>query len=192
MSLRASTRLLYLLPTMTVCTILLHANELIGSMPLAGAPVTENGPNLLAATAVMGTNSLTSGAGSDDFSIVAMKTSLGPFSLTDTTVSTDGGFSISNAGYGSFVPTGGSITAETTNAPVVDMTGTYAPGPLFDGLTAVPVEAALVFTQNGTSISASFALVTTGTPIPPPVTMVIMGIGLCCAALLLRRKLRHE
>ena len=92
MSLRASTRLLYLLATMTVCTTLLHANELSRSMPVARVSVTENGRNLLAATTVMGTNSLTPGAGSGDFSIVPMMTSDGRFNLTDTTVSTGGRF----------------------------------------------------------------------------------------------------
>ena len=180
---------------MTVCTTLLPANELSESMqisesmPLAGVSVTENSLNLMAATAVTGTNSLTSGAGLGDFSIVPMMTSFGPFRLTDTTVSTGGGFSISNAGYGSFVV---SIMAETANALVVDMTGTYTPGPLFVGLTAGPADATLAFTQNRTSIPASFALVTTGVPIPEPLTMVIMGMGLCGAALLLRRKLGHE
>jgi hypothetical protein len=110
--------------------------QIRGSMPLAGVSVTENGPNLLAATTVMGTNSLTSGAGSGDSSIVPMMTSFGAFRLTDTTVSTGGGFSIWNAGYGSFVATGGTIMAETANALVVDMTGMYTPGPLFVGLTA--------------------------------------------------------
>jgi hypothetical protein len=119
-----------------------------------------------------------------------MTTHFGPFILDDTMISTGGGFSISNAGYGNFVATGGSVMAETTNALVFDTTGTYTPGPLFVGLTAAPADATLAFTQNGTSISASFALLST--PIPEPVTMVIMGIGLCGAALLLRRKLRHE
>jgi hypothetical protein len=63
---------------------------------------------------------------------------------------------------------------------------------LLVGLTAAPADATLAFTQNGPSLSASFALVTTGPPIPKPVTMVIMGIGQCGAALLLRRKLPHE
>jgi hypothetical protein len=85
-------------------------------MPSAGVSVIENSLDLLAMTTVVGTNSLTSGAGLGDFSIVPMMTSLGPFRLTDTIVSTGGGFSISNAGYGSFVATGVSIMAETANA----------------------------------------------------------------------------
>jgi hypothetical protein len=82
--------------------------------------------------------------------------------------------------------------AETANALVVDMKGTYTPGPLLVGLTAAPADATLASTQDVTTLSTSFARVTTGTPIPEPLTMVIMGIGLCGAALLLRRKLPHE
>ena len=43
----------------------------------------------------------------------------------------------------------GTIMAETTNALVVDMTGTYTPVLLFIGLTAAPAEATLAFTHNG-------------------------------------------
>ena len=45
MSPRASTCLLFLLATMSICTTVLHADLLSGSLPIAGVSVTENGTN---------------------------------------------------------------------------------------------------------------------------------------------------
>ena len=42
MSLRAWTRLLFLLAAITVCTTFWHANEIGGSIPLVGVSVTAN------------------------------------------------------------------------------------------------------------------------------------------------------
>ena len=83
MSFRAFTRLLFLLATMTICTTVLHANQIVGSLALAGFNVTENGTNLRTMTTIMGTDALTSSAaGEGDFSIVPIKTDFGSFSLT--------------------------------------------------------------------------------------------------------------
>jgi len=185
MSLRPSIRLLFLLATMTICTTVLHADLLSGSLPFAGFNVAENVTNLRTSTTFTVADSQTSSVGKGDFSIVPITTDFGPFTLTDTTVPMGGGFSISNASFGSFVATGGTIQHETTNALVVDMTGTYTPGPAFPGATATPAHATLAYTQSGSSISASFTLAM----IPEPATILTMGIGLCVSALVLRRKL---
>ena len=195
MNLRASTHPLFLVAVITACTTMLHASAISGDIPFAGVSVSMIGANLGTATMLSGTDTRTSGVAEGDFSVIPLGTQFGPFSLnptnlTEPTFSTGGGFSISNAGYGSFVAASGSILAQATNALVVDMDGAYTPGPLFVGLTTAPADATLAFTRNGTSISASFTLVTT--PVPEPGTLVTMGIGLCGTALMLRRKPRHR
>jgi hypothetical protein len=197
MSLRVSIRLLFLLATISICTTVLHANEIIaeisGSLPFAVFNVTETSTNLRTSTTFTVGDSLTSGPGSGDFSIVPIGTSFGGFSLTDTAISTGGGFSISNPSYGSFAATGGSIQHETTSALVADLTGTFTPEGLLSGFAAAPASVTLAFTQNGASISASFTL--NAAPIPPipePATILTIGIGLCGTALVLRRKVRRK
>jgi len=185
MNLRASTRLLFLLATMTICTTVLHANAITGSLPFAEFNVTQNGADLTTSTIFTGTDSLTSSTGKGDFSMISAMTPFSGFTLMIASISGGGGFSISNPSFGNFMATGGSIQHQTANGLVVDLTGTYIPGSSFPGLTATPADATLGFTQNGSSISASFTLAM----IPEPATMVTMGIGLCVSALALRRKL---
>ena len=191
MNLRTSTRHLFFLAVITACTAMLHASEISGHIPFVEISVSDmGGGNLETATTFSGTTTLTSGTAADDFSIIPLGTSFGPFSLTVTAVSTGGGFSISNLKYGTFVATDGHIVFQTTDFLVVFLTGTYTPGTLFDAFTVSPADAKLAFTQSDTSISASFAVDTT--PIPESGTLVNMGIGLCCTALILRRKPRQQ
>lgn len=188
MNLRSSTRLLFLLAVITGCTTMLHANAISGSLAFTGLSVSMVGRNLGTATMLFGRGSQTTDDGTGDFSVIPLSTSFGPFSVTKTTFSTGGGFSISNPEYGRFDATGGEIVKVSPNHLGLDLTGTYTPGPLLVGLTASPAHAAISFTQNGASISASWTLATS-TAVPEPGTLVTMGIGLCGAAVIVRRKL---
>ena len=190
MNLQASTRLLLLLAVITACTAMLHASAISGSIAFAGVLVTETGGFTTGRT-FSGANSLTTDEGTGDFSLIPLLTSFGSFGVTRAEFSTGGDFSIFNPGYGRFDATGGEIVTETPNHLGLDLTGTYTPGPLLVGLTASPAHAAISFTKNGASISASWTLATS-TAIPEPGTLVTMGIGLCGTAVMLRRKPRHE
>lgn len=187
MNLRFSTRPLFLLAVITVCTTMLHASAISGSLAFTGVSVSMVGRNLETATMLFGLNSRTTDEGTGDFSVIPLLTSFGSFSVTKNKFSTGGGFSISNPGYGRFDATGGDIVTVTPNHLGLDLTGTYTPGPLLVGLTASPAHAAISFTENGASISASWTLATS-TAIPEPGTVVTMAIGLCGTAVKLRRK----
>ena len=188
MNLRSSTCPLFLLAVITVSPTVLRANAISGSLAFTGVSVSMVGRNLETATMLVGLNSRTTDDGTGDFSEIPLLTSFGSFSVTKNKFSTGGGFSISNQGYGSFDATGGDIVTVTPNHLVLDLTGTYTPGGVLGGFTASPAHAAISFTQNGTSISASWTLATS-TAIPEPGTLVTMGIGLCGTAVILRRKL---
>lgn len=175
-----------------VCTLVLlvvangvmQASAISGSLPFVLFTVTENGPNLATSTMESAVLAATSGSGTGDFSVVPLLTAFGPDSLNDLTVSTGGGFSFSNATYGSFVASGGSIVTQTNTFLNVTLTGIYTPGPGISGATAGPATVDLSFNQTGSSVSGSFTLAT----IPEPGAMALLGSGILSCALALRHR----
>jgi hypothetical protein len=177
--------LLFLVSLLAAATSITHANQITGALPLAGIDTSENGPNLLLSTFLTDTQTLTSGPGLGDFSVVPLFTDYGLFSLDLPTIATGGGFSISNPTYGSFVAGSGSIDFQSEDFLDVDLFGTYTPGPGMPGVTAGPMEVDLSFTQNGKSVSSSMTLVNS---VPEPSTLLLLGSATFGMATRLRRK----
>lgn len=163
----------------------MQADAISGSLPFVLFTASENGTNLATSTTESAVAAITSGSGTGDFSVVAFMSSFGPIALNDLTVGKGGGFSFSNAAYGSFVATSGSIFTQTTNFLDVTLFGTYFPGPGISGVGPAAARVDLSFNQTGNSLSGSFTLAT----VPEPGTLVLMGSALIGLARVIRCKL---
>ena len=164
----------------------MQASAISGSLPFVGIGVSENGTNLAKSTMESAVQTETSGAGEGNFLVVPTLTPFGPIALDDLTIGTGGGFSVSNAVYGSFVASSGSIVLHTSSFLDVVLFGIYTPGPGFPGLTAAPAKLNLSFNQTASSLSGSFTLGT----VPEPGALALWGSGIlvCWRGLRWRRK----
>ena len=177
-----------------LCTIALlvatsgvmEASAISGSLPLVLFTATENGVDLSSSTMEFAVQSLTSGPGVGDFSVIPLMTAFGPITVNDLTVTSGGGFSMSNATYGSFIATGGSILTQTSNFLNLNLTGIYVPGPGIPGVTPSAAIAHMSFNQTGSSVSGSYTLAT----VPEPGALTLLGSGIlaCWRGLCWRRK----
>ena len=83
-----------------------EADSITGSMPFSGFGVSLNGTNLSVSTMLSDTNNIVSAMGSGDYFVIPSfpptVTDYGPFTLNLASIATGGGFSFSNATYGSF------------------------------------------------------------------------------------------
>jgi hypothetical protein len=179
-------RVLFALVLLVAGTGIMQASAISGSLPFVIVNASENGTNLLTSTMEFSTGSLTSGFGTGDFAIVPLLTPFTAVILDDLTVGSGGGFSLSNATYGSFVATGGSIFTQTANFLDVTLIGIYIPGPAFAGLTPAVADAHVSFNQTGNSLSGSFTLAI----VPEPGALALLGSGIlvCWHGLRWRRK----
>ena len=179
-----------LFPVLSILVLLvaasgvMQASAISGSLPFVLFTATENGLNLSTSTMEFAVLAVTSGPGTGDFSVVPFLTAFGPISLNDLTVSTGGGFSISNPTYGSFIASGGTIVHQSSTFLDVTLTGTYFPGPGLPGASATAAEVDMSFNQTGSSLSGSFTLAS----VPEPGAMALMGSGILLCANTLRRR----
>ena len=164
----------------------MEASAISGSLPLVVFTATENGVDLSSSTLESAGQSLTSGNGIGDFSVVPLMTPFGSITLNDLTVGSGGGFSMSNATYGSFTATGGSIVSQTSNFLNVNLTGVYDPGPGIPGVSSSSAVVHLSFNQTGQSLSGSYTLAT----VPEPGALAFLGSGIlaCWRGLCSRRR----
>ena len=165
---------LFALALLVASSGVMQASAISGSLPFVVFTATENGVNLSSSTMESAVQSLTSGPGVGDFSVVPVMTAFGSISLNDLTVASGGGFSFSNATYGSFVAKGGSIVTQTSNFLNVTLTGVYDPGPGIPGVSPSPAVVHLSFNQTGSSLSGSYTLAT----VPEPGAFALLGSGI--------------
>ena len=160
-----------------------QASAISGSLPLVVFSATQNGANLQSSTMESATQSLTSGPGLGDFSVIPIMTPFGSVALDNLTVASGGGFSFSNGAYGSFAATGGSILTQTSNFLNVNLTGIFDPGPGIPGVSPSSAIVHLSFNQTGQSLSGSYTLAT----VPEPGALALLSSGLLACVTRLRR-----
>jgi len=184
-----SKKLLLLTLLLTVATGVLHASAISGSVPYSGVGASQNGANLAVSTSLFDTDTITSGAGLGDYSVIPIGTSFGAFSLDLNTVGSGGGFLISNSTYGTFTADFGNIVQQTQGFLSVYLQGVFALGPGMPGKDPTPTSFRLSFTQSGQSLSVSGTMNSPPTGIPEPGTLGLLGSGALSLAAVLRRKL---
>jgi hypothetical protein len=183
--------------TMAVAAILsqatsVQAGGIIGTMPLAGFTVTENGTDLSNSTTITASSVATTGPGAGDYSGVPVLTSFsGPIvlDLKKLTLST-----MSNATYGSFSASTVTIVSQSASFLDVYVVGTYTPGSgLAAGLSPTPSSLNIAITQAGASISEALTLSSPvlsigAVPEPPSVIMGLASVVGCGLFFGLRRR----
>jgi hypothetical protein len=162
-----------------------NAQMLNGSLPLAGIVVTQNGANLAASTQINSLFAITSGFGVGDYSPIVLGSTYNTSTLDLTNLTT---FSLSNATYGSFTTTSGSIIQQSANFLDVFLLGTYTPGPGIPGFIATPASLRISINQSGTSLSEAITLNSPPANVPEPGTYAMIGTSSIGGLLMLRRR----
>lgn len=166
-----------------------HAVPIVGSLPLAGLNVTQNGANLAVSTSIMATDTMVSGPGMDDYSPIApIGTSFGAHTLNLTDlVSLVADFSISNANFGTFIPTSAQILTRSAEFLDILFLGNYTPGPdllaVNPALETSATSLRISLNQSGQSLSEAITLnsppvPSSGGQVPEPGTWVLLTTGI--------------
>ncbi len=156
-----------------------QANLITGSLPLVGFTVTENGSDLSTSTLISAADTLVSGPGTGDYSIVPLSTSFGPVTIDLTMAATGFGISLNNSSYGNFAASSGTIVTHTSDFLNIVVLGVFTPSiPDFPSGT-LPNSTELRISVNKTGDSLSEAITLKSPPsVPEPSTSVIAGLGL--------------
>jgi len=168
-----------------------QAGGIVGSIPLAGFNVTQNGTDLSNSTVLTTGSELTSGKGVGDYSPIPGMTSYSGSVLNLSTLTMT---PISNSTYGTFTPSSVEIVSRSASFLDVYVLGTYNPGSgLAAGLTPSLSSLRIGFTFTAGSISESMTLSTPPAAVSEPAS-VIMGLtGVVACGLLfgIRRRSRN-
>jgi hypothetical protein len=182
------------------------ASAINGSMGLSFLEPEMNGTNLLTSTVVGNASftlrNVTAGCPIDsgDYCIVPSVTDFGSFSLNLSGIATGGGLTFTNATYGTFTANFGEIVQQNANFVDVYLTGNYTNLPT-NGTTcggncaSSPTSFRASWTFTGTSLSGSGTLAsppaelrTDISPVPEPLTGMLLGSGLVAIGLFRRRR----
>jgi hypothetical protein len=174
-----------------------HANPIIGSLPLNGGGLTQNGSDLSVSTMIMSGLLTTLSLGAGDYAFIPIGTNFGPATLNYTSSTTLSSFSFTSAVWGSFVASANpsnEIIDKTAGFLDVFITGTFTPGSNAGWAGKDPTPASVRFSVNQSGSSLSEAITLSSPPavpqqlaVPEPATMALIGTALIGLALLTRR-----
>lgn len=174
-----------------------HASMIVGSFPLNGGGLTQDGANLGVSTMVSATLLTNLGAGAGDYAFIPASTDFGGATLDYSSTAALAGFSFSSPLWGTFTAQANpanAIVQKTANFLDVFIVGTFTPGTSAGWTGKDPTESSLRFSinQSGASISEAITLNSPALPppgVPEPGTMVLYGSALVAVSLLSKRRL---
>lgn len=171
--------------SLSLASVGAQAQQLNGSLPLAGIGVMQDGANLSLSTTVIDAFAVTTGAGAGDYAAIPFFTT---FTTTPLALATPTTFSFSNAVYGSFMATSDVVLTHTASNYDVELFGTYTPGPGLSGFVATPGEVRVSINQSGASLSQAITLSTPAAVPEPGRVALLAGMGLSGVGFLARRR----
>ena len=172
-----------------------HASPILGSLPLNGGGIFQNGLDLSVSTMISANSMLNLSLGSGDYAFIPIGTNFGASTLNYTSNATLASFAFSSPVWGTFVASSNAanqVVQKTANFLDVFIIGTFAPGSNAGWAGKDPTLSSLRFNinQSGTSISEAITLNTPGPPpsnVPEPQTMTLLGSTLVCLAAVSRK-----
>lgn len=178
-----------------------QAADLNGSFAFTGLNATKNGTNLLDSTIFTFTNFLTTTTGTGDYSGISTGTFWdGPNPPTVTGILdisspvAMGGFSITNASFGTFVASNtaqNQVVNQSTNFLDVYLRGLFTPTGTLSGFNATDTSVRISINLSGDSISAAYTLNTPAVNVPEPSTYVLGAIATVVTGFVARRRRRQ-
>jgi len=175
-----------------------QASPIIGSLPLNGGGLTQNGSDLSISTMVSSTSLVNLSLGAGDYAFIPMLTNFGPATLDYTSNATLANFSFSSPVWGTFVGSvnpANQIVQRTANFLDVFIIGTFTPGTNAGWAGKDPTQSSLRFSinQSGSSISEAITLNSPALPPPPgvpePATAALIGSALIGVGLVARKRI---
>ncbi len=174
------------------------AADLNGSFAFTGLNATKNGTNLLDSTLFTFSNYLTNSNGSGDYIGIVTGTlwtgqnpapTTGALNITNGT--TMGGFSITNASFGTFVASNtaqNQIVNQSANFLDVYLRGMFTPAGTLSSFNATDTSLRISINLSGESLSSAFTLNTPAVNVPEPSTYVLGIIATAVAGLIARNR----
>jgi len=176
-----------------------QANPIIGSLPLNGGGLTQNGADLSVSTMISSTSLVNLSLGSGDYAFIPLLTNFGAATLDYTSNATLANFSFSSPVWGSFVGSvnpANQIVQKTAEFLDVFIIGTFTPGSNAGWAGKDPTQSSLRFSinQSGSSISEAITLNSPALPppgggVPEPATAALIGSALIAVGLISKKRL---
>lgn len=160
-----------------------QAAGIIAGGSFGGINVAKNGTDLSTSTLITAADTVTSSPGTGALAPPPLLTSFGPNSIDLSMAASGFGFSLTNATYGTFTGTTGTIVQQT--ADFIDL---YILGSLTVGAESGPASVRISINLSGTSLSEAITLNAPPASIPEPTSVALAGIGLAAAGLVGLRK----
>lgn len=167
-----------------------QAAALSGSLPLAGFLVSQNSTDLLLSTTVSSVFTFTSGLGIGDYSPIPVATDFGPTLLDFSSTAAMTGFTMSNAGYGTWTTTSGAFApGHTASFLQVLLHGTFTPSGALSSFDPTPATLRISVNLSGGSLAEAITLDSTKHDVPEPGSIaMLVGMGVSGGFLALRRR----
>jgi len=173
-----------------------QASLIVGSLPLNGGSVAQNGADLFVSTIITATTSVNLSLGSGDYAFIPVGTNFGPTTLNYTSNATLSAFTFSNPVFGSFAGANNplnQVIQKTANFLDVFIVGTFTPGTAAGWAGKDPSLTGLRFSVNQSGVSISEAITLNSPPVPPnnvpePTTWALIGSALVGVGLIQRRR----
>jgi len=175
-----------------------NAADLNGSFAFSGLNMTKNGTNLLDSTIFTFSNFLTTSNGNADYvGIVTGTLWTGPNpapttgSLNITNPTTMGGFSITNASFGTFVASNtaqNQIVNQSANFLDIYLRGMFTPSGTLASFNPTDTSLRISINLSGDSLSSAFTLNTPAVNVPEPSTYVLGIVATTVVGLIARQR----
>lgn len=175
-----------------------NAADLNGSFAFSGLNMTKNGTNLLDSTLFTFSNFLTTSNGNADYvGIVTGTFWTGPNpapttgSLDITSPTTMGGFSITNASFGTFVASNtaqNQIVNQSANFLDIYLRGMFTPSGTLASFNPTDTSLRISINLSGDSLSSAFTLNTPAVNVPEPSTYVLGIVATTVVGLIARQR----